>query len=502
MIIEALLLLPILTAILCYLIKHRRAVELVSTAGMLAVAAGCGYLAYQVFTSGPISGGFWYVDALSAYILAIISFIGLAAAIYSIGYLGHEYEEKKIDLGKIRYYYFFFHVFIFTMLLVCVSANLGIMWIAIEATTLASAFLVGFYNKDTSVEAAWKYIIICSVGITLALLGTILLYASSVNALGESGDALSWPVLLENAKNLDPTLLKIAFILVVIGYGTKVGLAPLHTWLPDAHSEAPTPISGLLSGVLLNCAMYGILRYHIISTRALGQDFSGTLLIVFGLLSLAAAAAFILLQKDYKRLLAYSSIEHMGIIAIGFGLGGIGVFGALLHILNHAIVKSLMFFGAGNILLKFKTKNIGEVSGLATLMPLTAALFVAGALAITGSPPFGIFISELIILIAGFMQGNWIISAVYLLLLTVIFAGFMYHVGRMAFGEPAPGTVKGEPNYLGLGVMAVLLLAALVLGLYIPQTLGSALTQIQNIFGTQALSNVLSQLPAVFGGSA
>lgn len=490
MIIEALLIVPLITAVMCYQIKHKRLVEIISSLGGLAVMAGCAYLAYTVFTGGPILSGLWYVDALSAYMLAIISFIGLAAALYSTGYLSHEYEEKKIDLGKIRYYYFFFHVFIFTMLLVCVSANLGIMWIAIEATTLASAFLVGFYNKDTSVEAAWKYIIICSVGITLALLGTILLYASSVNSMGESGDALSWPVLAEHAKSLDPTLLKIAFILVVIGYGTKVGLAPLHTWLPDAHSEAPTPISGLLSGVLLNCAMYGILRYHIISTSALGPGFSGTLLIVFGLLSLFAAATFIIIQKDYKRLLAYSSIEHMGIIAIGFGIGGaVGIFGALLHILNHAVTKSLMFFGAGNVLLKFKTKNIDEVRGIATLMPWTAAFFMLGALAITGSPPFGVFISETLILIAGVTQGDPLIllaSVAYMLLLVIIFAGFMYHAGRMVFGEPAPGLIKGEPNYVGLAVMAVLLLATLALGIYVPLS----------------LSDVLAQMVAIFGGSA
>ena len=484
MIIEALLVIPVIAAILVYLIKHRLAIEIISITGMALVMMICLYLSWSVFSEGPVTGSFWYLDGLGAYVLLIIAFIGTAAAIYSIGYLGREYEHHDIDLGRIRYYHMFFHVFIFTMLLVCVSSNLGIMWIAIEATTLASAFLVGFYNKDTSVEAAWKYIIICSVGITLALLGTILIYASSVNSLGESPDALSWPTLTEHAKSLDPTLLKIAFILVIVGYGTKVGFAPMHTWLPDAHSEAPTPISGLLSGVLLNVAMYGILRYHIILTGALGSGYSGALLILFGLLSLATAAVFILLQKDYKRLLAYSSIEHMGIIAIGFGIGGpLGIFGALLHILNHAITKSLMFFGAGNILLKFKTKSISDVKGIATLMPLTAAFFVAGGLAITGSPPFGIFISELLILIAGFAGGNYPVSIAYLLLLVIIFAGFIYHISRMAFGEPPAGTTKEEPNHIGLGVMAILLLAALVLGLYIPQALSSSLVDIVKIFG-------------------
>src|SRR5271157_82500 len=481
--IEVLLLVPLLTGILCYVLKNRRAIEAVSTAGSLLVFALVAYTVYQTFASGVIEQGLWYVDGLSAYMIAIVAFIGLMAAIYSIGYIGREYEEKAIDLGKVRYYYLFFHIFIFTMLLVCVSNNMGIVWIAIEATTLASAFLVGFYDRDTSVEAAWKYIIICSVGITLALLGTVLAYASSVNTLGESSDALNWSTLAANATSLDPTLLKIAFIFILIGYGTKVGLAPMHTWLPDAHSEAPTPISGLLSGVLLNCAMYGILRYHIIATRALGPGFSSTLLLIFGFLSMATAAAFIILQKDYKRLLAYSSIEHMGIIAIGFGLGGpLGIFGALLHMLNHALTKTLMFFGAGNVLLKFKTKSIEEVRGVATLMPLTALLLLVGAFAITGSPPFSIFISELTILMAAIDQGNYIASALYLLLLTAIFAGFIFYIGKMLFGEPAPGTIRGEVNYVGLCVMALLAAIVLAMGLYLPSGLNNALTSIASIF--------------------
>jgi hydrogenase-4 component F len=481
--IEVLLLIPVVTGILCFVLKNRRAIEAVSTIGSMLVLAIGGYTVYNVFTSGTIDQGIWFVDDLSAYMLAIIAFIGFMVAVYSLGYIGREYDEREIDLSKVRYYYLFLHIFIFTMILVCVSNNLGIMWIAIEATTLASAFLVGFYDRDTSVEAAWKYIIICSVGITLALLGTILAYASSINALGESSNALNWSVLAANAASLDPTLLKLSFILVLIGYGTKVGLAPMHTWLPDAHSEAPSPVSALLSGVLLNCAMYGVLRYHIILTRSLGPGFSGTLLLIFGFLSLATAAAFILLQKDYKRLLAYSSIEHMGIIAIGFGIGGpIGIFGALLHMLNHALTKTLMFFGAGNVRLKFKTKNIAEVRGIATLMPATAILFLAGAFAITGSPPFSIFLSELTILWAAVSQGNYIVSALFLILLTAIFGGFIYYVGKMVFGEPAPGTIKGEVSRINLVVMASLAIIILVLGLFIPSQINYALNSITTIF--------------------
>ncbi len=260
----------------------------------------------------------------------------------------------------------------------------------------------------------------------------------------------------------------------------------MHTWLPDAHSQAPTPVSAMLSGVLLNCAMYGILRYHIIATLALGPGFSSTLLLIFGFLSLATAAVFIVLQKDYKRLLAYSSIEHMGIIAIGFGLGGIGIFGALLHILNHALTKSLMFFGAGNLLTKYKTKCIGEVKGAATLMPATALLFMVGAFAITGSPPFSIFLSELTILMAAIQQGNYLVSVLYLALLAVIFTGFIYYTGKMIFGEPAPGTIRGDVGYTRLGVMALLAVIILAMGLFMPSWLSDTLNHISLIFGGRA----------------
>lgn len=480
--IELLLLTPIITAALCYVLKNRRAIEAVNIIGAGIVLAIGAYAAYGVFTTGTVEYGLWYLDALGAYMLIIISFIGFLTAIYSIGYIGHEYDHKEIDFGKLRYYYLFFHVFIFTMILVCVSNNLGIMWIAIEATTLASAFLVGFYDRDTSVEAAWKYLIICSVGITLALLGTILIYASSIDVPGESSGGLNWSTLAAHASSLDTTLLKIAFILVLIGYGTKVGLAPMHTWLPDAHSQAPTPVSAMLSGVLLNCAMYGILRYHIIVSDAI-PGFSGTLLLIFGLLSLATAAAFVIIQKDYKRLLAYSSIEHMGIIAIGFGLGGaIGIFGGLLHIMNHALTKSLMFFGAGNILLKFRSRNIDEIRGVASVMPVTAAMFLMGAFAITGSPPFSIFVSEFTILMSGMMQGNYLASALYLILIVAIFAGFLYQTGRMLFGEPLPGMARGEVSRLNLVVMGLLVLIILVTGFYMPDTVTGIITKIAGIF--------------------
>ncbi|MCX6651617.1 MAG: hydrogenase 4 subunit F [Methanomassiliicoccales archaeon] len=483
--ITTVLLLPLAVALICFLLNRRiRLIEAVSVIGAVLLLVSGLYTSISVFQDGIWDEGAWYIDQLSALMLLIISFIGFLVIIYSIPYIRHEHEEGGVSQNMVRYYYTSLFMFIFTMVMVVVSNNLGLVWIAVEATTLVSAFLVGFYNKGTSLEAAWKYLIICSVGIALALLGTIFIYASSLSVLGEGGD-LHWTSLMAVADQLDPSLLKFGFVLILIGYGTKVGLAPMHTWLPDAHSQSPSPVSALLSGVLLNCAMYAVLRYHILLTRSsVGGEFSSNLLLLFGLLSLVIAAAFIIIQKDYKRLLAYSSIEHMGIISIGFGFGGFwGIFGALLHMFNHAMTKSLMFFGAGNVLLKYKTKSIDEVRGLSKIMPFTAVLLLIGALAITGSPPFSIFTSEIMVMTGGFDQGDIVPVLVYIALIVVIFAAFMAHISKMVFGEPPAGMEKGEVSKLGLIPMIVLVAVILVMGLYIPELLNGALTDIVHLFG-------------------
>ena len=483
--IELLLLIPLVTTFLLYPMRHKRAVEAISVLASLITFAATIYLAYQVYYHGTIDEGLLYMDALSTYILFLIALVGLVANLYSVSYIGLELKDGTIGKSKLRNFHLFFHLFIFTMILVGVSDNLGIIWIAIEGTTLASAYLVGFYDRDTSVEAAWKYLIICSVGITLALLGTVLLYASSVNILGGASDALSWSTLMDPTvlANLDVGLLRIAFILVLIGYGTKVGLAPMHTWLPDAHSQAPTPVSALLSAVLLNCAMYGILRFHlIISGSAIGPEFSSNLLLLFGLLSLATAAAFIVLSKDYKRMLAYSSIEHMGIIAVGFGVGApLAIMGALFHMLNHALTKTLLFFGAGNILQRYKTREITEVRGLVSAMPATAILVIGGALAIVGCPPFATFISEIMILAGTIMEGDLLVAALYLGLLAVVFAALLYQIGRMVFGD-APDMEQGEISKWRPVLMIPLLAAIGILGLWMPNVLETALEQMTSLF--------------------
>ena len=476
--IELLLLVPLAATFLLFPMRRRRAIVPISVSASTITLAMAAYLAYRVYVFGTIDEGLLYMDMLSAYVLLLVAFVGLAANLYSVAYMGWELREGTIGEAKLRNFHLFFHLFIFTMVLVGVSDNLGIMWIAIEGTTLASAYLVGFYDRDTSVEVAWKYLIICSVGITLALLGTVLLYASSVSFLGEASDDLSWSPLMDPAvlANLDVDLMRIALILVLVGYGTKVGLAPMHTCLPDAHSQAPTPVSALLSAVLLNCAMYGILRFHmLLSGSAVGPGFSSDLLLLCGILSLATAAAFIVTSKEYKRMLAYSSIEHMGIIAIGFGIGGpLAIMGALFHMLNHALPKTLLFFGAGNVLQRYGTREIAGVRGLASVMPATAVLVAGGALAIVGCPPFGTFISEIMILAGAIEGGDLLAATAYLGLLAVVFAALLHHAGRMLVGE-APGIERGEVGRWRPVIMATLLVAVAVLGLYMPDVLEEAL---------------------------
>lgn len=471
--IEYLLFAPILTSIACLSTKTLKQVELASISGSCATLLLGLFLVREVFRYDLIVT--WentlFADAFSAFIVLIVVIVGFVASLYSIGYMGYEVRQGNTDVRKVRMYYTLFHVFVFTMLLVGVTNHLG-LWIAIEMTTLVSALLMILSSKKSSVEAAWKYLIICTVGITFALFGTVLTYYAAVQVLGEGGDGLTWISLIEIADRFDPTIMKLAFIFILIGYGTKAGLAPMHTWLPDAHSEAPTPVSALLSGVLLNCAMYGIIRFYAITVKSTGIDFSSNLLIVFGLFSVGIAVPFIILQDDYKRLLAYSSVEHMGIIAIGIGFGGVlGVFGAVLHMFNHAVTKSLMFFGAGNILLKHKTKEIFKVRGVVKAMPFTGAMFMLGALAITGFPPFSIFISEFTILAAGFLQGKILSVVLFLLFLIMIFAGFFHNINKMVFGVPGPGIEAGEISRLAVGAMALMLIFVIVLGIYIPGSL-------------------------------
>ena len=487
MIILLLLIIPVITATACVFIKNHNISKYVSIAGSFLALIYNIYLNYNIYTYHTIQGfnNFFYVDALTILTTQIVTIVAFAASLYSAGYMEAELHHGVISQKKLAWYYFLLHMFIFTMLLVCVINNLGVMWVAIEGTTLATTFLVGFYNKKQHQEAAWKYIILCSVGITLALFGIILTYHSAKGVLGEIGYALNWSDLRAVADKFEPHLMKLAFLFVLVGYGTKAGLAPMHTWLPDAHSQAPSPVSALFSGVLINCSMYGIIRFHILTSKCVGSDYSSTLLMIFGLISVIVSIPFILVQKDYKRLLAFSSVEHIGFIALGIGFGGMySVYGAELHTFNHAMTKALLFFCAGNLFLKYHTTEMESIRGVIRTTPVTGTVLAIGVLAITGTPPFNIFVSEFFVLAGGFASGNTFIivfSSLLVVCITLIFVGFIYNMYRMVFGVPADNVPKGEISKFTTAAMLFLLFFVLIISFYVPPLLREILKDIYDI---------------------
>jgi hydrogenase-4 component F len=487
MIILLFLIIPIITAIACVFTKKHGTSKYISIAGSFIALVYNIYLNYNIYTYKTLQGfnNFFYVDALTILTTQIVTIVAFAAALYSAGYMETELRWGKISEKKLQWYYFLMHMFIFTMLLVCVINNLGVMWVAIEGTTLATTFLVGFYNRKQHQEAAWKYIIICTVGITLALFGVILTYHSAKGVLGEIGYALNWSDLRTVADKFEPHLMKLAFLFVLVGYGTKAGLAPMHTWLPDAHSQAPSPISALFSGVLINCSMYGIIRYHILTSKCVGSDYSCTLLMIFGLISVIVSMPFILIQKDYKRLLAFSSVEHIGFVALGIGFGGMySVYGAELHTFNHAVTKALLFFCAGNLFLKYETTEMENIKGAIKTLPVTGTILAIAVFAITGTPPFNIFVSEFLILADGFRSGNLftiIFTCIVIVCVTLIFVGFIYNMFRMIFGTPTKDIPKGETSKFTTAAMLFLLFFVLIISFYIPPLLREVLRNIYDI---------------------
>ncbi len=471
----ALLLIPLFTALLCYLFRSRKAIEYVSLLGAVVLAgASISPISAALATPRFFLDNMLYMDALSSYIMAIVVLVSLVTAIYSVDYMGQEFEEGIIRLKDLRRYYVLMHLFIFTMLLTIVSNNLAVFWIAIEGTTLVSALLVGLYKNTQSIEAAWKYIILCTVSITFALLGIFITYYASTSVMAGSG-TLNWTELRDMAYKLNPSTMKLAFIFILVGYGAKAGLAPVHNWLPDAHSQAPTPISAMLSGILLKCSFIGIIRFIIIVNRSTGDSYANSLMLFFGLLSMGIATAFILLQNNYKRLLAYSSIEHIGIIATGMGIGGFwGIYGSLLHILNHAVVKTLLFFTTGNVKLRYHSTKIEKVKGVITRMPVTGTIMLLAALAIAGSPPFNIFLSEFIILKAAADMGQWTVLALFIIFATIVFGGVLHHFGSMAFGKSEGWENEKERKPVS-AVLAAMAAVMIICGLYIPPVLGNML---------------------------
>jgi len=432
-------------------------------------------LAGDVVTSGP--GEFLRADALSTLLALCVSMVGALAAWLGPGLAtGEDY-----DAAQTRRFRIFGNLFTFTMLFAVTSNNVGFMWIAIEATTITSAMLIPLHVTKASVEASWKYILIGSIGIALAFGGTVLGYFDFVNLVGRQEAALNWTVLRASAPQLHPEVIQLAFVFILIGYGTKAGLAPMHTWLPDAHSEAPSPLSAMMSGVLLAVALYAVIRWEAVVNAAVGTGFTDGLYIGLGVLSIAIAAFSLVIQRNYKRMLAYSSIEHTGLICVGLALGPLGTFAAMLHLLNHALAKSMMFLLAGRVLHRYGSTEIGRVSGLLKVMPWTGGLFAAGMLAVIGLPPFGLFISEFALFRAGFAAGRPWLMGLVLALLAVAFVSMIGHLNRMLYGAPTAGVPVGERDLWPLVPLGACLAALVVLGVVLPAPLQALLRQIVEI---------------------
>jgi len=429
----------------------------------LAVTTSRGHVQHSL-------GGAVRADALSAFMVLVIGAITTLAAIQSVRYLRIEREAGRCTDRHASLYAVLVQVFVTCMLGAVLAANLGVLWVAVEATTIATTFLVGHRRTDGALEASWKYVVLCSVGIALAFLGTVLVYFAAIHPGGGPSVAhgvgtLNWTSLMAIAKHLDPNVMRLAMALLVLGYGTKVGLAPMHSWLPDAHSQAPAPVSALMSGVLLTVAFYALLRFKAIADAALGPAFPRTLLVVVGLASLLAAASLLIAQRDYKRMLAYSSIEHMGLLALGAAAGStLAIAAVLLHILGHGLTKAVLFLTSGEIHQAEHTSEIATVGSLLARRPALGGIFGVGILAIVGFPPFSLFISEFTMFRAEADAGLWWVVVVALGCLCVIFAAMAGHSRRLLLGDPDDGTVAVATPRSVVTPLVTALVACAVIG--------------------------------------
>ncbi len=455
-------------------------------AGFSAVtfASACA-LAVRVVSYGPLLlyGEQFVIDAFNVFLVALTAFVGLTTALFSRPYMRVEVANGKLGPGRLRLYHSMYQLFTATMLLALTTNNLGLLWVAMEAATLSTVLLVTLYRTPASLEAGWKYFILCGVGIAQALFGTMLLYFAAEHALGSAGvTALLWTHLAAVKGQLEPTVVALAFVFLLVGYGTKVGLAPLHNWLPDAHAEGPTPISAVLSGLLLNVAIYAIVRCKILVEGSLGSALPSQMMMGFGLASMLLAAFFLWRQRDIKRLFAYSSIEHMGIVTFAFGMGGpIANFAALLHMTVHSLTKSAIFYAVGHAAQKSGSQLIENIRGLVTISPTIGWGLMLGSLAILGMPPFGVFASEFLVLTTAMKQQPWA-TPFLLLALGVAFAAIFGKVQPMVFGETTARRLPHPPALLPVFVHLGLVL---VLGLWIPPYLAAWYHDAARLIGGQ-----------------
>lgn len=461
---------PLFAAVLLAFIGDRKLAPEVNITGSAATfIAGLG-LALQVYERGPMMAGgkFFFVDAFNVYLAVLTSFVSMTTAIFSRRYMSREREHGRVGHVGMRFYHAMYQLFIFAMLLCLLTNNIGVLWIAMELATLSTVLLVSLYRTPAAIEAAWKYFILCGVGIAQALFGTVLLYFAAEKVLGEGGEALLWTNLSQVTDKLEPTVLSLAFVFLMVGYGTKVGLVPLHNWLPDAHSEGPTPISAVLSGLLLNVALYALVRCKVLVDGSTHTHQAGNIMMGFGLLSILVASFSLLRQKDIKRMFSYSSIEHMGIATFAFGLGGpIATFGGLLHMLVHSLAKSSIFFTVGHACQMHRTQEMDKIKGLFRENPSVGWGLMLGVMAIVGMPPFGIFTSEFLILTATIKDAP-LMTPFLLLGLGVAFAALFRKIQPMVAGD----VLSGFPPLKVANVPVMLHMAfVLVLGLYLPDFL-------------------------------
>ncbi len=481
------LIIPLFVALSSFIIKNKRFSEYASFVSSFLELIGASIILYFSINMKVITlfNGAIVIDRFSAYIMLLVSIVYFLSSMHGISYIRLAMEDEQMTDKEFNRYYLFLNLFALTMLVAPMINNMAIYLIDIELTTITSAFLVITEVTEKSIEAAWKYILIVSSGLSLALLGTVLFYLSgNIPGSAHIVSSLDWTTLNLNAVYLNKDIVMFAFILMVIGLGTKVGLSPMHTWLPDAHSEAPSPISSMLSASLLNTAMYGIMRYFSITGRDIGFNYPQTIMVIIGLFTIFTGVMGIINQKSTKRLFAYSSIEHMGIISLGFGLGGIfGTFGALLQMLSHSLAKPIMFFGSGNLLHKYKTKDIKKIKGAFYIMPKTSFLFAAGVLALIGAPPSVTFISEFLIILQSLKNGYYVVTIVLVSLLIAAFVSLLSKVGSIIFGknEDNLNIEKGDFGLTSILPMALPLVALVILGLYIPESLHHLLMGITHI---------------------
>ena len=428
----------------------------------------------------PAAGGYLFVDDLNNVFIVLTTFVGFTTSVFSASYIGHELEIGRLTPGHLRFYHAMYQILMFAMNLGLSANNIGLMWVAIELATLTTVLMVGIYRTHEALEAAWKYFILGSVGIALALFGTILVYMAARPAVGEGADAMVWTILVSRAADFDPALLNVAFIFLMLGYGTKVGLAPLHAWLPDAHAEGPTPISAVLSGLLLNVALYALLRFKMIMTVNPAALPAGFLMMGLGLISLVFAAFMLYRRRDIKRMFAYSSIEHMGIIVFAFGIGGpLANFAGLLHMTMHSLTKSAIFFAVGHISQVKGTQRIADMGGLTVTHPVLGWGLVLGVVAIAGLPPLGIFMSEFLLVSSTFARAPLLAIVLVAGILIALGALFM-HLNAIAFGEPRGPTGAAQASYVPMFAHLALVLVA---GIYLPPALVAWFQHVAELLG-------------------